>query len=821
MKYPRLAIFAILLGSILLFSNRTTLAKDEWLQVRSRNFYLIGNASEKDIKKVGTRLEQFRETFRLLFAGTKLTSPIPTNVIVFKSDSAFRPFKPLRNDGKADKFLAGYFQPGEDVNWIAVSTEGDDKETFSVIFHEYVHFIVNTNFGKSEIPPWFNEGLAEYYSTFEIDDAQKIKLGLPETNHLYLLQQSKLIPLDQLFKVNNEQLIEQGSHSRSIFYAESWALIHYLLQSGKSDSLSKFLGLLLKDTPQEKAFQDAFQMTYPEMESELKKYVNKASYQYNLVTLKNKLDFDSEMTTAPLEEAESNALLGDLLYHTRRQDEAEPFLLNALKLKPELSAANTSMGMVKIRQRKFDDAKTYLQKAIAEDLKNHAAYYWYAFLLSREGRDEFGYVRSFPKESADKMRDALRKSIAINPQFTESYELLAFVDLVNNEELDDAVSKLQKALQYQPGNQRYALRIAEIYSRQDKLAESRAIAEKLSRTADDNEIKSRADRLISEIAQRKEYDDAVANSRRSTSQSQSEPPMSSQNGGPVLRRGNLLKQPSTEETQKLEEEVTIRSINGALREPGTDEKRVLGTIQKIECKGSAITYIVRTETETFNLTSKDFQGLSLNSFSSEADAVPVGCGADVTAVRAVITYKTLPNPKSILRGDLVSLEFVPKNFRLMTKAEIDAPMTLGSTTAGVPQTTENTRLTANQPRGEMPDPDVMRRNAMMQNIRDMIRQPAAGEKRDMGFLDKIECTPKGAFFYMRTSSQTLKLLNTDPKSLALKIFAPDLDGVKFGCNAKIGDVPAVFVYADKPDAKAKTAGEILELDFVPKTFTLN
>ena len=40
-------------------------AKDEWIQVRSKNFFLIGNADEKDVRKVATKLEQFRETFRL------------------------------------------------------------------------------------------------------------------------------------------------------------------------------------------------------------------------------------------------------------------------------------------------------------------------------------------------------------------------------------------------------------------------------------------------------------------------------------------------------------------------------------------------------------------------------------------------------------------------------------------------------------------------------------------------------------------------------------------------------------------------------------
>jgi hypothetical protein len=35
-------------------------AKDNWVSVRSKNFFLIGNASEKEIRQVGTRLEQFR-----------------------------------------------------------------------------------------------------------------------------------------------------------------------------------------------------------------------------------------------------------------------------------------------------------------------------------------------------------------------------------------------------------------------------------------------------------------------------------------------------------------------------------------------------------------------------------------------------------------------------------------------------------------------------------------------------------------------------------------------------------------------------------------
>jgi hypothetical protein len=157
-RSPYFAVLVLLVA----FGSLSVSAKDVWLNVRSQNFNLYGNASEKEIKRAATKLEQFRETFRQLFATVKLESSVPTNVIVFKSNSYYKEFKPKRADGKTDDFVAGFFQPGEDVNYITLSMDGRDEEIFKVIFHEYVHSILNAQFSRITIPPWFNEGLAEY-----------------------------------------------------------------------------------------------------------------------------------------------------------------------------------------------------------------------------------------------------------------------------------------------------------------------------------------------------------------------------------------------------------------------------------------------------------------------------------------------------------------------------------------------------------------------------------------------------------------------------------------------------------------------------------
>ena len=56
-------------------SAREGAAKDNWISVRSRNFQLIGNAGEKEIRQVANRLEQFREVFTRLFPKAKFTAP--------------------------------------------------------------------------------------------------------------------------------------------------------------------------------------------------------------------------------------------------------------------------------------------------------------------------------------------------------------------------------------------------------------------------------------------------------------------------------------------------------------------------------------------------------------------------------------------------------------------------------------------------------------------------------------------------------------------------------------------------------------------------
>jgi hypothetical protein len=340
----------VLVVFVLCFSRSELFAKDEWLKVQSKNFQLVGNASEKDIQRVATKLEQFREAFRQLFPQAKFDSPIPTNVIVFKSDESFADFKPVDASGKRSDWVAGYFQSGDEVNYIALSIEGDEQETYRTIFHEYVHFLTDNQFGQSNIPPWFDEGLAEYYEMFSIEDDRKITLGAIDDDNLQLLRENKLIPFDTFFNTDYYTLDEQGDDGVGLYYAQAWALMHYLKlgnNGARNAQLSKFINLLLSGKQPKTAFGEAFQTDYATIEKELKNYIEQRSFRVEVVTLKNKLSFDAEMKTSPLAEADTESILGDLLYHTDRFNQAETLLKNALTLNPNSSSANITLGLVK------------------------------------------------------------------------------------------------------------------------------------------------------------------------------------------------------------------------------------------------------------------------------------------------------------------------------------------------------------------------------------------------------------------------------------------------------------------------------------------
>jgi tetratricopeptide (TPR) repeat protein len=660
-KLP-LALFAF---ACLLLAANIASAKDTWMSVRSQNFFLVGNASEKEIRQVATRLEQFREVFTHLFPSANFKTPVPTTVVVFKSDGSYKPFKPVV-DGKIDN-VAGYFQAGEEVNYITLTTESSSENPFRVIYHEYTHQLVNNTLRRGAVPPWFNEGLAEYYSTFEITDNRKIALGNLIQNHLLLLREQKLIPLKQLLEFSDYSLDRNKQEAKWLFYAESWAFVHYLIlgnEGKRLPQLGKFIDLLASNTPTEKAFTEAFQTDIPSMEKELKDYIQQHRFRGQLATFERKLEFDSAMQSAPLTDAEAEAYLGDLLAHIHREQDATARLERALQLDPKLSLAHASLGVLLTHQRRFSEAKQHLSAAVASNPQDYLAHYYYAFALSREGMDASGRANGYAPEAAREMREHLLKAIELKPDFPESYHVLAFVDLVSGENLDEGVKMLNRARALEPGNARYAFVLSQIYLRQEKFDEAVKTIEPLTHDTSDPQMLADAQSFMNIIRSMREQLERYKAAREAAAKGD--------DGG--VDQPRLLKRPpaeadaaDAERSGKTEEELIAQalsdSINGALRKPLEGETRVRAVLTRIECNAKGIVFVFKAGEQQLRLAAKGFEELHIMAFTNEAGS-ELSCGPRKNETPAIITYRASSDARAKTDGSLVALEFVPAAFQL-------------------------------------------------------------------------------------------------------------------------------------------------------------
>jgi tetratricopeptide (TPR) repeat protein len=643
---------------------RATAAKETWTSVRSKNFFLIGNASEKEIRQVAKRMEQFRYVFTRLLPNVNFTSPVPTTVVVFKSDSSYKPYKPVV-DGKVSE-VAGYFQKGRDVNYITLTTEKRSENPYSTIFHEYVHLLVNNTMGEATIPPWFNEGLAEYYSTFDIEDDQKVYLGNLISSHLQLLRSRQLIPLKTLFAVDNYALHRTRGEAKSFFYAESWALMHYLILGNNEKRLpqmGRFLQLALSNTPVEKAFQEAFQTDFATMEKELKNYINSGQYRGKVATFENKLEFETEMQSAPITEADALAYLGDLLLHTNRPEDADARLKQALVLEPNHQLALASLGMVRVRQKKLEEARELLKKATEAGTQNYLAYYYYALALSGQGGEGAEYVSSYPEETAQLMQSALKKAIELKPDFPESYNLLAFVHLVKGSQLDEAIALMKKALTLSPGNESYSFVLAQLFMHKRDFEAAKTLLTQIAQTGTEPQLRATAKSMLESIASVQ-----AAQAGRDLDYSAGEGKAEEGKGNPTLRRRETTSADAITEPQNPQPAKPFdasAALRESLRSVQSGERRVQGTLIRIDCDARGIVFTVRVNGTLIKLHAAKFEDMDISTYTADVDG-EIGCGPRKQENPVVITFR----PSTASRGtdgQALALEFVPKDFVLEPK----------------------------------------------------------------------------------------------------------------------------------------------------------
>lgn len=599
--------------------------KEQWTKVVSKHFTLIGNAKEKEIRRVGTQLEQFRYVFTSLLPKARLDDSVPTTVIVFKDDGAYKPYKPTFN-GKTVS-VAGYFVSDRQRNFITLTPNPGGEFPFGVIFHELVHLIVRDNMKST--PLWLNEGLEEYYATLLVKDGdRKIELGNAHTWHLLRLREEKLMPIQALFDVDHRSPEYNERAKQGVFYAQSWALVHFFMTGDRGKrrpQFGKFLNLLNTGLTAKEAFQTAFKTDLPTLEKELTAYIRGNQFFIETAQAKEPLVFDNDMVAEPYSEADAVATLGDLLMMTDRKEEAEAHVKKALALDPNCALGNATLGSLRLRENRFDEAIAAFKQAVASPSATGMTHFQYAYLLTRN-------LGASP-EQTKVLREELGKAIAAMPNYADAYSLLAFVELTAQPpNLDTALANAQKAATLAPGRKDFALTQAQIHLRKKEFAEVRRLLEPLAQEADDPGIRMQANDILSSAVA---YEAALAKGGREVE--------------------DVILVPVTDGAPSPSSSSTSKPFIPTLRRRAGVE-RVEGALDRFECTGGKIFMFVKFAGKVLKLRVRSFADTDFVAHTEGFDSI--GCSTKI-ANPIIVMYRPEDDPETNSAGDVESVEILP------------------------------------------------------------------------------------------------------------------------------------------------------------------
>jgi tetratricopeptide (TPR) repeat protein len=332
-------------------------------------------------------------------------------------------------------------------------------------------------------------------------------LGKAIAEHVVTLRQT-FLPVDKLFAVDHASPYYNEGTKQGIFYAESWAVMHYLMLANnraRQPQLMKFLNLLAGGKAINDSFTEAFETDPARFEKDLTEYISRFAFPAVLFKLQAKIDFDREMTASPLTEAQAQYYLGDLLFHMGRNDAAEAQFQKAISLDPNFAATYASFGLMRMREGKRDEALQFLTKAVQADTNNYLAHYNYAFML----QSELSANRS-DKSQVQLMRDHVKKTIELAPAYYPAYDMLGYLALISREELPQTEDVLKKVLASAPGKRDLRLRLAEVMIANKEEIAARVILAPLKNVSDDDSVARRTNSLLEQIQRQVENETAMS-----------------------------------------------------------------------------------------------------------------------------------------------------------------------------------------------------------------------------------------------------------------------------------------------------------------------
>jgi tetratricopeptide (TPR) repeat protein len=639
-------------------------AEPHWIRVSSSHFSVLTDGGENKGREVAVRLEQMRTVFAQLLMKTRVNLPEPLDVIAFKTDKEYAQIAPL-HDGQPISEPA-FFLPGEDRNYIVLNLFEDDS--WRGVTHEFAHLLLDHNYPPTQ--PWFDEGFAEYFSSLRLDNKQAQIGGDPEIS---VARQQNLLgnqvqvrnppkPLSELLDTpvwlstsdlftakHSRSNYGEGSH-HTLFYAQAWIALHYLLNKNKLSETGTYFDLVENQkVPVERAIQQAYGMTPAEFDQALKDYFHslEASFQNqaapssstaaNSVVSQFPLPVDNIGTsTKQVPDTDARSLIAELMVRLPEHRQRALQELNTIigQPKTENAIAHRALAWMHLQSKEYDAANEELSSALELDGADPWVRYYLA-LVKYHAAESSGH----PFQGLSNMMQDLRAVLDWNPELAEAYSMLAMAR-VEGGGVNSAMEAMRAAIQLSPRNEGYLLNMAQIYMAGKNWDAATALLDRL-KASQDPQIARAARKNLEDLPTLKKYG-LMPQQTVTAAKAESSPSAVTKPGTPS-KSAPVSKDAQEEEDAPATEKQTV-----PVQPPAPDKRAVKflkGKLVRVDCTSPpAAVLTVAIGTKMMKLRTENYKSMTVigaDQFSCEWKNLPVSAN-----------YKA----GGKVDGDLVSLE---------------------------------------------------------------------------------------------------------------------------------------------------------------------
>lgn len=495
---------AVLLSSaIILLSAAPTSGKSiedrKWLEVRTDNFQVRGDLREKELIELARYLETFRVAVSVITNVSSTESPIPTEIYAMSGKG----FKSLG----MDRHLGGQFMSNQRSNIMLIRDARGMRET-TTILHEYVHFLVH-NHGRLYYPMWFNEGFAEYLSEVRMD-RETIKFGGVARQRYQNLAALRWVHIRKI--LSPEDYDDWSRERKAMFYAESWALVHYLHNQPDATNMvgqqmEQYIQAVESGKKDIEAFELAFGMQVDKLDRQLKNYLDRGKYREIHMSVDALVpDFDPDVVKLSREQV--SLALGRISLRRGELDKAEYWYSIAATSDSTRAQAEAGLGDVMKFRGEFESARPYFESAVAlapDDpyCQLDLAEYWHT--LANASEDEAKRAEYIANARAHYV-----KAWKLDDSMPETYAQYGQTYLLVGNQYDRAIEMLEEAEYLLPSDIQIRMALTAAYAAVGRTEDAAELARSvLAWSYDDEELADQLAELLAALEPEEDGDTEV------------------------------------------------------------------------------------------------------------------------------------------------------------------------------------------------------------------------------------------------------------------------------------------------------------------------